>query len=250
MSESQNTEIMPIKNGIDWWLGEETYNSDTGRNKFLSEFFARRGDFSKPFDDPGSVLAQKAISHHNHIRINLRQYREDPNLLLDNPLFAAKITFYCLMEISGAKRKQDLLLAVSAKDYKKRRYESPLGVDIDEIIKAELAKHAIGPDGKSDDARVADFVERASVANDISLLLHQSIHDWVIKHPKSQGMLATPEDEPVKNMIEAQRLWAGLAVAHVALVATSFSDGGYAQVPVLEPKSITDATELTFPFVA
>lgn len=230
------------------WLADEIVNSDGGRNAYLSEYQDRRNDLFKPFDDQTNNQAQKAKSHYSRFIQWVRPYKEFD--FRSDDWFAARLTFASMMNVSGSYRKQCFFESSDEADYLQRRYERPVAIDVHSIIANELSPDSLQVVSEMDeDERLDHIIERSLRVNDESLHLHSSVHSWAMKHRKDSGSIATAEDEPVAAMKQAQTLWAGLAAAHI-VVAASFRDGDLARVPFLEPKSITDVTEVNYPFAA
>jgi len=248
-NHSPNPDISEqVSNTLNQWLTEEIVNSDEGRNAFLSDYQDRRNDLFKPFNDTSNFQAQKAKSHYNRLIQWVSPYKESD--FRTNDWFAARLTFACLMNISGSYRKQCFFEAADESDYLKRRYEQPVGIDTGEVVAGELDPdklHTISAMGE--DERLDYIIERSLRTNDESLDLHNLIHTWAAAHQKPEGSLASAEDEPVIAMKEAQKLWTGLAAAHI-VVAASFRDEDYARVPFLEPRSITDVAGVIYPLAA
>jgi hypothetical protein len=230
------------------WLEQEIVNADEGRNAYLSDYEDRRNDLFKPFSEPSNFQAQKAKGHYDRFIQWVAPYKEAD--LRTSDWFAARITFACLMSVSGSYRKQCFFEAEDEGDYLRQRYESPIGIDIGSIVANELDPEKVANVGSmGEDERLDYIIERSLKTNDESLDLHSLIHTWAIDHKKPEGQLATPEDEPVVAMQEAQKLWTGLAAAHIVVAAT-LRDNDYARVPFLEPKSITDVTQVMYPLAA
>ena len=230
------------------WLSDEISNSDEGRNSYLSDYEDRRNDLFKPFNDQTNFQAQKAKGHYDRLIQWVTLYKE--NDLMSNDWFAAKLSFACMMSISGSYRKQCFFEAADKNDYLKRRYGQPTGTNVYGIVADELAPTKLQEvNAMNDEERLDYIVERSLRTNDQSLNLHSLIHNWAIGHPKVIGRIASAEDEPVVAMKEAQKLWTGLAAAHI-VIAASFRGEDYSRVPFLEPKSISDVGEVIYPFAA
>lgn len=238
----------PVTDVLSNWLRQEIVNADEGRNAYLSDYEDRRNDLFKPFSEPSNFQAQKAKGHYHRFIQWVTPYKEAN--LRDNDWFAARLTFACLMSVSGSYRKQCFFEAEDENDYHRRRYEQPVGIDVGSVVSDELDPVKVAAIAEmSEDERLDYIVERSLGANNESLGLHSLIHSWAIGHQKPSGQLASPEDEPIVAMQKAQRLWVGLATAHMAVTA-SLRDGDYSRVPFLEPKSITDVTEVIYPLAA
>jgi hypothetical protein len=227
------------------WLEQEIINADTGRNAYLSDYQDRHDDLYKPFDDPTNLQALKTLGHHNRFVHWVRPYAEAG--FAEDDWFAARITFACLMNISGAYRTQCFLESSNEADYTRRRYEQPSGIDIGAVAADELRSPETNALSAMDpDIRLAHIIGRSLKTNDRALALHKTVQPWIIDNHKAGSPLVTAQDMPVESMLQVQRLWTGLAVAHI-VVAASIRDGDYQKVPFLEPKSITDVTNVQYP---
>jgi hypothetical protein len=234
-----------ITDTFSWWLTEEIANSDSGRNAYLSDYGPQRADLFKPIEDPTNYQFQKAKSHHNRINSWVTAYA-DPKLRQDDD-FTAKIIFGCLMNVSGAWRKQCYLESEDMKDYQARRQGAPAGVNIGNFVMQEL-------DPSSTDSYISDedfdaLIRRTRMVKSISLYHHKGAHRVVRGIPSdTEGAITSKNRAPVRNMEAVQRLWLGLAASHV-VAAASVRDGDISKVPLLEPRSITDTTGLIYPFI-
>lgn len=240
--------VEEIAGELNLWLATEIVNADGGRNHYLSDFQDRRNDLFKSFDDPTNFQSQKAKSHYDRFFQWVNPYTEDDFRYDD--WFAARLTFASLMEISGSYRKQCFLEAADEQDYLKRRYGRPIGIDMDEVVRKELDPIRLEATFElNEEERLRQIVNRSHDVNNKSLVLHKLLHTWAIAHPKDSGSIASGEAKPIVAMKDAQRMWAGLAVAHI-VVAASFRDSDFGAVPLLEPKSITDVSQILYPFAA
>lgn len=160
-----------------------------------------------------------------------------------NDYFVGRAIFTPLIEVSGSYRKQCFFEASDSEDYFNRRTnQGPTSIHIPEVVSNEFTSSQIASiDAMSEDERLDYIIERSAKDFGRGLALHQCIHDWAIDHPSQKGQIAAENDEPVLAMQEAQRIYVGLAAGHV-LVAASLRDYDLTKVPILEPKSITDAS--------
>lgn len=233
-----------ISSVIEWWLGQEVVNSDSGRNAYLSEYQSRRSDFMKPFDNPENVAANKTRSHYDRFTPWVEPYGEP--VFRDNDWFTARIIFASLMHVAGAYRNQCIIEAADSEDYKKKRYDLPVGVDIPSIIKAEIDSLVQESSASQDTDKILKrVIDRSLQTNEAVLLLHEQMHDWTASHDVV-GWLSDPTYNPAEVMKDVQKMWLGLTVAHIA-VAANLRGGDYSKVPFLEPKSISDVSEVIYP---
>lgn len=232
----QQTE--PITRTLGWWLREEIAAADEGRNAYLSSFEARRADLLMPFDDQLNYPAQKAKAHHYRFQHWLDLYADNADARVDSRI-TARLIFACLMRASGCYRDQCFLEAEDANDYRRRRNESPLGIEVRPIVANEF--EADQTSSMSEEEKITYIVARSIDINDESLAAHKDINVWLRSRQATRsGRLATPDDEPVRRICLAQKNWIGLAVAHI-IVAGRLRGNNFARIPFLEPKSITDA---------
>jgi hypothetical protein len=230
------------------WLQQEIVNSDAGRNGYLSKFQDRRDDFHKPFDDPSNFQSQKAKSHYDRLIQWVCPYDQDD--LRHDDWFAGRLVFAGLMEVSGSYRKQCFLEATDTSDYIQRRHDhGPTGIDMFKLSADELASERVEAiNAMNPDERISYIIDRTLLTGAKSLGLHESLHppSTILSH--LEGRLEAPDSAPVRAMKESQKIWAGLALAHI-VVAASFRDNDYSKVPLLEPESITDVKNIIYPFI-
>ncbi len=224
------------------WLQTEIEESDDSRNTYLSDFLLRKADFSKRFDDPTNANTQKAKSHYSQLRLWADQYVEFDSVSDDRS--TARLIFRSLMSISGGYRKQCMMESETTDEYFYRRHnEGPTGVDVVGITRAELEKTDSLPNDRQ--ARIHNMIGRTHSVNETNLAIQRYIHAT----PRDQGVSQYADMSPVEAVQLTQQLWTGLAVGQI-IVAASFRDGDYGQVPFFEPKSITDQTRLIYPFAS
>ncbi len=237
----------PVAQVLGNWLGEEIRESDSGPNKYLSNFQDSISDFYLPFDDENNFHSQKTKSHYNRIIEWLKIYKKYPESR-DNDYFTAKIGFNSLMRISGAWRQQCLLLAADGEEYSSLRYERPTGLDIAKQVNSELARVIPELDSLDPEVRIDYITERSLSVNERDLSLKKSLNEWTIDNRQPSGVpIASFESEPIQTLLEVQRLYLGLEVSQIA-VAASFREASVARVPFLHAMNISDNPGVLYPF--
>jgi hypothetical protein len=238
-----NGDPQRIAEVINWWLQEEIVNSDAGLNAYLSEFVERRADLDKSFDDPTNFMAAKAISHDSRFKFFVENYGNTDSILDDRG--ASRFIFAALMAVSGGYRKQCVVEAVSAQDYLHRRRDlGPTSINVLEVVTAELSSVQL-PDLTMDEM-VARSMAKTLQVKDRIIELDQLIYNGAIQRFTQDGSTISPDSPPVVAMQETQSIGISLATAHIA-VAAALRGGDYEKVPVLEPKTITEAA-IIYPF--
>jgi len=232
MAEAKSQRVAEV---INWWLQEEIISSDVGSNAILSEYSDRRADLYKDFDDPTNVMAAKAISHNNRFTFFAENLNDTSSWLDDHG--ASKFIFAALMAVSGGWRKQCIIEAVSAEDYTYRRHNlGPTGIDVMSAVTAEL-----------DGVKLTDFTYDEIVGNAITKTLGAKDRIIELDQRIYNGAIDSHESALVVAMQETQQIGISLAVAHIAVAAT-LRGGDYEKVPILEPKTITEAAVI-YPFI-
>lgn len=240
----------PVAPVISNWLQEEIIESDSGPNSYLSNFNSLVPQFFMPFDDDRNVMTQKSLSHQRRITDWLAGYKKYPDLRVDD-FYTAKLSFNSLMRVSGAFRKQCMLMSANVQDYTKMRHEQgPAGIDIHETVKVELESAVPEVDDPDPEFRVDYLIERSldTVTRDIEL--QRFLHDWAADKRLQPGEpLSSQGQEPVEAMLEVQDLYVGLAVVQMAVAAT-FRGNDPAKIPLLYPMNISDNPGVIYPFAA
>lgn len=218
------------------WLQQEIEESDRSRNAVLSDFELRKEDFQKDFDDPTNLNAAKVKGHYGRLRLWAPSYAGQ----FDNDFASARLTFCSLMTISGSFREYCFLNAPSAEAYVAMRHQQgPTSVDVRASVEDEFRAATSAP--KEHSVRIEDLIDRTMTVNESNLRMHKLVH--------SAPLAKDNRDLYSVLMQRSQSLWLGLAAAQI-MVAAELRDNDYERVPFFEPKSITDQTQLLYPFAS
>lgn len=234
-----------ITRGIDWWLRAEIAESHAGRNVVLDDYEKTRRNFTMPIDDPSNMSVKKAEGHYMRFRTRLERLDEDT---IRDDGSVGRIIHHALMFVSGGFRKQCMLEAGSVDEYEQHRLHSgrAAGIEIGKVVASESFN--IGDTASEGD--IAQVVANCLFANEVILQGNSFAHDWFAANPHLAAAALDTEEPPVQRMLETQKLGVRIATDFVILAA-AFRDGEVADVPVLEPKSISDAAhEPIYPFAA
>ncbi|MDB5169426.1 MAG: hypothetical protein JWO41_782 [Candidatus Saccharibacteria bacterium] len=223
------------------WLRAEIVEADTGRNAPLSKHEQRRAELFKPVNDPLNQHASKLHGHHRRIKLLMEQM--DLATIMQTEDSTAKLSFYSMMFISGNYRSQCMIEAETEDEYKELRYSRPVGIDLAEVVVKTLGqKSSIVLEDP--DARLAKLSGQINRVNYLNKAMHEDVHAALAGSEVRQIDAHLTPSEVFQN---AQQMWASLAVAEI-MVAASFRDDDFALVPFYQPASITDQTELIYPF--
>jgi hypothetical protein len=212
------------------WLAEEIRSSGEGKNAVLDDWdtFIQSG-------------VAKAKSHYDRLWSRTSQFQA----LKSRDKFIALQIFDAQMGMSGAFRTNCRVMALDQADYLAKRYgNSPLGIDIGKQIDERLYRH-FGRIPSSEDLRMARVLPETLIS---------STHDTNQLRLSTIQRISQAEDidSPAKKINSSSRLirlqerWMDLAVDYVVFAAQQ-RGGDLAAVPMIEPKSITDAA-VYYPF--
>lgn len=223
---------------IDTWLQAEIVEADQGRNSYLSDFEAV--DESTPMLLVNEAfLLQKAASHHGRFGRfvdTLTQYPEHDEAF-------AKVAFASLMFVSAGRRWEMLLQADDTGAYADlRRNAIGTSHDVDSLILntyRELPPHTVEPITQA--TRLGSFTQYVKTTNEDILVLFTD----TVAHIRAT---ANSETDPAIAMQKKVQELGIVMAAQTIWLAAELRDG-LEGVPLLEPKSITDAN-LYYPFRA
>ncbi len=229
-----------IASGIDWWLREEVASSGKDHNVVLDDYDAFVDAITNQEGVPRIPLDAKFNSHHSRLIDFTAAFHQHPS----DPYIFARQMFCILMCTSGAFREQARLGATDQEDYLKRRRstESPIGINLLDTVVDRVWWHR--------------FMKNINEPLDSAALVEETLHtnqvtsEWM-EFLKSRGKADLQKDpsETIEMAKIAQTLWVNLAVDY-ALFWEKQNDQpfGYADTPILEPKSITHGPEIIYPF--
>lgn len=227
-----------VNNGFYDWLRAEVQTSRVERNRVLDEFDKAIEGLEGGWEHPYNFTARKAESHTDRLGPWFEAFTLEP----DDDFQAARIIFAGLMQISGGYRNQCYVEASDAADYIKRR-EKGVGIDLRQPISARLHINLKG---------AADFLDARMTLEQLDER-RRSIETIGIKVTQSMAELVRlDKDNEIKRYrtratLEAQTAqfsWAAFTTDALTLVAKM--RGGLAGVPLLEPRSISDQSGITY----
>jgi hypothetical protein len=222
---------------LDWWLRAEVRESRDGRNKVWDDFNTVRGGYVLPFEQN-----QDALKVSNH-------YSRFDRLIGNYPSFAGndhvigRIIHHSLMFVSGNFRTQCFLQAADQAGYEENRfgknndYNGAAGVDIGTSIGRTMQKFEELGKGNLD-----NVVSYSKAVNKQIHDFHNHIYGWHVDNPDRATEALDENEFPVQMVRSCQVLGLQLAAGHVVLAA-QMRGGDLERVPILEPKSITDAPQ-------
>lgn len=226
------------------WLQAEIISSMEGRNHILDDWEQWQKDLRLPFEDPANQNAGKAISHVNRLRNWTYAAEQYPDIVQEDYYLARQI-FCAQMNISGAYRRQCFFQAADAADYRRRRQQlGPVSIDLVGAIQERINEY-------SSDLLASNFAykntawgklqERTLTVNEEALNAAKLVHEMGIQ---SMGK----EDSTAVRVLRAeQHEWVKLATDYI-MFAAHRPNKGWADVPFLEPKSITLKPGVYYPF--
>ncbi len=220
---------------IEGWLSAEVTEADQGRNGYMSEF----PDGEEPtslFVAQMPTLLAKATSHRD-------RFGHFIDTLVGNPqedAAFARVAFASLMFASGGRRWETLLIAENVADYRRiRETGEGVGVNVAEIVNIAY---------QTDPGSGATLKAEA-----MGLFSDYARHTSTTIYGLAQNAAAIALEKPRDAVTEAVNLqrdaqmYGVMMAARTISLAAEFRDGSLESVPLLEPKSITDA-ELYYPF--
>lgn len=230
--------------GLAWWLEVERYHADSGRNEYLSSP-ERLAEITLTFDDPGNTHAQKVRSHYDRLVSHGSGLTASR---MGNDKFAAKTIFLCAMELSGVQRMQTYYRSRGPLNYALRRHQIlyPRLSDPIKHIPRDVFREITG----RKDPRALGAIARAYLLSINEKCLRQEEKFYKItsdKESSTNDRSPKPKENPLRILNTIEQNWLGVSAALV-IVSARFRGDDVTKVPILEPRSITDAHELVYPF--
>jgi len=233
-----------VSEAIDWWLREEVRESNAGRNRILDnsvidEFAKTRRAF---MSDGSTNNMDSAKSRGHYDRFRLLFSIVDEGTLGNNDRLVGKIIHHSLMFVSGGFRSQCFLQAADAAEYAHLRFarnqetNGAAGVNIEGIVAGIDRDQLLG----SRKQTVATIIATSGRINELIYKAHGDIYDWFAANPTRVLDRLGDDEPPVQAALRCQEAGITLAASHM-LVAAWLRTDGLAAVPILEPKSISDA---------
>jgi hypothetical protein len=232
------------------WLQAEIESSMSGRNHVLDDWDKFQQDLRLPFNDPRNQDGQKIRSHHNRLHLWTLMPEQYDHLTTDDK-FLAQQTWAALMMVSGAFRKQCFIQSYGQNSYEQRRREQgPAGINIADTVQRRLDEYdrnmelpRFGIRGFHD-SQWSMLQDQTLRINDDWLGASKAVHDLALRATEPPTMTYVPLLEMLEH---AQRDWTRLAADYMVFSAVQ-RDSGWAGVPMLEPKSISEDPRIYRPF--
>jgi hypothetical protein len=236
-----NEQIGKISRGIDIWLRQEVTESGEGRNQSLDSYPDMRQSYMAG-EDGYTLDVAKAAGHYGRFKLALGNLDESElQPFSDFYKFAVgKVIHHALMFVSGGFRTQAFLEASSQEEYNQNRfgrlndYNGAIGINLDDHVGEGLKEiDAL--------ATMQGLKALSHAKNDEIYNQHRSIYAWFASHPEKHAAALGHDSDPVQAALAQQRLGLAIAVSHIAFFGNRI-EGGFAQVPFLEPKGISDVS--------
>jgi hypothetical protein len=233
-----------IAKAMNDWLQAEIESSMEGRNAILDDWEQFQRDLRLPFDDPHNQNAGKTKSHYNRLLQWTLASEQYPDLLQDD-YYLARQMFCAQMFVSGAYRRQCFLQAHDADDYAlRRRSMGPVGINLQDTVAQRLSDYSSGDPFLTlpyKNTPEAHLTEETMQTNDGGLQISKEVHDMALADAGHE------ESRSISLLRLSQDLWTQLTVDYIAFIAQQ-RGGQLAEVPFLQPKSISDSPEVRYPF--
>ena len=237
---------------LEWWLFEEA-NRVSANNAYLDDFTAFRDGLHASTEDMQGNAENKANSHYYRLIAWTNQTIENETELSseDYDYLLARQLFGVLMLLSGNVRTQALLVASTQEEYGEYRSDRTLvGVDIRSVVQDRVWWHRAVKEQREPDAEQQQLFEDTLKVNDLA---HAWTGDFLYTRGKYEPGRSETEAHEMGHM--AEQAWIELAVDYIFYMDTrNFELGrtagydGFANVPLLEPKSITLDPKIIYPF--
>jgi hypothetical protein len=242
----KSPEVERISKALTGWFRGEIRSSRTGHNAVLDDFATWHQRLTMLTKDSANGNYLKSSSHVGRLRMFTEQgFVRQP---WDDQTFAKQI-FCAQMFVSGLFRNECMLISSSQEEYYERRSgkANPVGITIARTAGKRLRQlkdagrnPAFQP--TTDPALTfGDLAERTHFMNNRMPRVLQLLHTH-------GGREAGQEQSPTLTVLrEMQGDWVSL-ITDYALYAAQTREGGLADVPFWEPKSISDNPQIYYPF--
>lgn len=217
------------------WLDAEVRNSGEGGNAILNDYPGFVEALSLDYFDNSNVPAGKSRSHYD--RLKLWTEETFPGHSSDDEVIARQL-FGVLMGLSGAFRTQCLLISSSQNSYMNyRNGPNPLGLDVKGQVQQRLqqrfGKQPDLNDLKKPVVTETELIEDTHITNGLRRQTEQELFS-------QKRMFTMRKVLNASRLLHVRREWLNLGVDYM-LFAAQTRNGDLAQVPFLEPKTITAA---------
>jgi Arc/MetJ-type ribon-helix-helix transcriptional regulator len=229
------------------WLQQEIEHSARvgDINAYLNDFNEFQNDLTLSPEDHQSISIEKAVGHHNRLRLATESAQADP-ALLQSSRFLGNQHFFIMMLLSGTYREQCLLQSKGRDEYlNKRLSEGPLGIDIEFATEGQLNTlfegKLPGPDDIYADINGEQLLGETLEVNNERLALIKYSHS----HPQE---FAEEDSRGSDKLRYIQMRLLNLANSYV-LYAAQERNGKLWRAPMMKPFSISsEFHEAYYPF--
>lgn len=221
------------------WLRAEVASSHVERNKVLDDYNDAIEGLKGGWDHPKNFSARKVESHIDR----LGPWFEAFSMAEEDDYQAARIIFAGLMQTSGSYRNQCYVEAQDRADYLLIRQEA-IGINLENAVGNRLRTFLPGT-GDFSKARISleDLDQRRQDAEAIGLRAVKAMCARVVLG----WDLRKKDTRAAREAQNAQYNWATFTTDALTYVAKN--RGSLAEVPFLEPRSITDQSgAIHYPF--
>lgn len=233
------SDVEQASQALDVWLREEVEESNRGRNQFLDDFETTRRGLIQTSVGPDALDAKKSDAHYMRYKFLLEILDEDK--LVNHDHAVGKLIHHSLMFTSGSFRLQSILRAGNQAEYEALRFgdlDEPNGATTVSIYDTVAATFA--------NTQHLDFDAYLDMNRELNSEIHgghKEVARWFLDNSGRTFEPLEAGEAPVVAMEAAQRSGLVLAASHICM-ASALRGVGVGEIPVLGPKSITDA-ELT-----
>jgi|GEM_PF-5312164 len=238
-------EVSQISDALTAWFDGEIKSSMASRNAILDNFATWHQWLKMPLTNPSNGNYRRPSGHTDRLRVFTDQgFVRRP---WDDQVFARQI-FCAQMFVSGLFRNECMLLSSNQEEYLKRRGgTNPVGISIAQVVGNRLRQ--LKDAGKNPAFQLTtkptitfgDLAERTHFMNNRMPRVLQLLHTYGADE-------VSREQSPTVTMLrETQKDWISLATDYI-LYAAQTREGGLADVPFWEPKSISEDPQIYYPF--
>lgn len=233
-----------ICTGIDSWLRAEISESHRGRNVVLDDYAQARHDFLAPQRTEDNRSYGKMMSHWKRF-ITLTNLIDRQSF--QNDYLVGKLIHHSLIMVSGGYRTQCFLQTPNAAEYEAFRFGMPYTpnsattIPINEVVQPVYGQYSTEFDPEQAD--FGDVISSFQAENDAVCAAQRSIYAWFAENPVYAQSDLYESQPPVQAAKEQQRHGLVLAASTIAIAAI-MRGGDVSRVPFLEPKSISDVSQM------
>lgn len=239
---------------LEWWLSEEA-NRVSDNNAYLDDFAGFEEELHEASEYGSGFRSAKAQSHYDRLIAwtNQTQEREVEVSDEDYDYLLARQLFGTMMLLSGNLRKQALISASGQEEYTKYRRDSTLvGADLQTIVRDRVWWHRAVKEQLMPEQEKEELFANTLRVNDAGFTW---TGNFIFSRGQHESGRQDTETLALAHMTEQALI--ELAVDYIFYMdARNFELGrtrgydGFANVPFLEPKSITLDPQIIHPFAA